>query len=959
MSEETNKNDSDDDVVGKKSFFSGGFAQLIVFANGLILTVAAYLILNFYLSDMLKDEIRQTKLETEQNIVRNLGEMEQTIKTVSTLVKLSRDTGEQNLRRQIYYAVGNPELFDRIVFMDMAMDGSWDVREIHSNPEYKGKFLPSINNDNFSKDIVAATKNFNGRSEMFFLADYPGRQDFNISIDPYVVVSPIIIGKSLDKNAPEQGVVLGITSSEHILGEEWLAENGNLSHIILRSEKASSPCLYMMKKRDASRFDCAFEAGSDFMEIPVADEVIALQATAEIGESGAVLAKVPLLMLIFGALLTMLGTMYVRNNQRQSYRLTEINRRLAQKNYDLNTEIAERERLNYTLRKAEREYRATINGVTDIIFEVSTDGEIIFMNETWYRVTGFKTSQVIGRSLFDLLQQGDQEEQRAMFEEMVRGQRHAYKAPTKLRTSEGAYRSVEIAFSMIRQDESNNLRVLGSFMDIEDRKRAEDALSEAEKKYRTIWENAAGGIYQVSPEGRFLTANPSLARIFEYETPEQMIRQVRNAHEYLYSYPQERAKFLRELETVGFVTNFETQAKTKSGHSIWISESARAVKDDDGNILYFEGSVEDITRRKEGEIKLREAKVQSDLANRAKSEFLANMSHELRTPLNAIIGFSEIIKKEVLGPVQPKEYVEYSNDIYESGKRLLKIINEILDVSRIETGNRNLNESQISIERIANACVDFMRPKAELTEIIITNMVDEDIPDVIGEEIAVKQIILNLLSNAVKFTPEKGRVTISYEVDRDGQLRLSISDTGVGIEDSQIEKALSPFGQVDTSFNRTASGAGLGLTLVNSLIQLHGGTLELFSQKGLGTTATIVFPSRRVSFSEGMSVRVLPDSSLPQDIVPDADEEISEALKSGDRREKDRRKAQEEAENKAAAMVEEAEDEEEERRSGEDRREAEADLRYLKSKNEDLQGDGKDKNGSKDAQSDEARDNLQ
>ncbi len=897
MSEIPFENDNDGAFAEKKTFFSGGLAQVMVFTNGLILTMAAYIVLSFYLTNVLENDVQTTKIKTEQSIVSNLHEMEQSIKTISTLVALNNNVISDEVRRQMYYAVKNPDIFDRIVFMYEGEDG-WNINELHSNRLYQEAFMPPLQDKRFIKDMLTATNSFSQNHEMFLLTDYPGRADYNASIEPYVIASPIILGKMIDKNAAEKGVLIAISSSERILHSDWLAENNSLSHVVLRNAGGATQCLYMMKKNNASRFDCAVSDG-EYQDVHVADKILQMRATASVGESGAVLAKIPMLMLVFGSLLTLLGTLYVRNNQRQAYRLAEINRKLAQKNYDLNTEVAERERLNYTLRKTEREYRATIDGVTDIIFEVSTDGDILFMNETWFRITGFKTGQVIGRPLFDLLQHNDHEEQKEMFGEMVRGQRHAYKTFTKLRTSDGSFRSVEMTFSMIRQDESGNLRVLGAFTDIEDRKRAEDALSEAEKKYRTIWENAAGGIYQVSTDGRFLTANPSLARIFEYDDTDQLIRQVRNAHEQLYVYPQERAKFLREMETIGFITNFETQAKTKSGGRIWISESARAVKDGQGNILYFEGSIEDITRRKEGEIKLREAKTQSDLANRAKSEFLANMSHELRTPLNAIIGFSEIIKKEVLGPVQPPEYAEYSNDIYESGKRLLKIINEILDVSRIETGNRNLNESRISVDRVMGACVEFMQPKADMTNISITNLVQHGAPDVIGEEIAIKQIILNLLSNAVKFTPEKGRITISYEVDREGQLRLSVSDTGVGIDDSQIEKALSPFGQVETSFNRTASGAGLGLTLVNSLIKLHGGSLELFSQKGLGTTATVIFPARRVSPADAKNKKSI------DEVVEEQDAESSEALQAGDRR---------------AA----------ERRNDDDRRQREIDLRYLK-----------------------------
>jgi PAS domain S-box-containing protein len=403
-----------------------------------------------------------------------------------------------------------------------------------------------------------------------------------------------------------------------------------------------------------------------------------------------------------------------------------------------------------------------------------------------------------------------------------------------------------MAVSMLRLDENRKARVVGSFTDVEERRRAERALGEAEKKYRAIVENAAGGIFQMTPEGQMLSANPSMARILGFETADRMLRDVRSAFDYLFLIPRDRTKFLRELTLNGLVKNLEVQGKNAGGDKMWLNINARSVGDNDGNILYFEGSLENITQRKDAELALREAKIHSDLSSRAKSEFLANMSHELRTPLNAIIGFSEIIKNEVLGPVANRQYWEYSSDIYTSGKKLLGIINEILDVSRIDAGDRQLNESSIDLGKIVTECVSFIGPRVREGNLKLTNLIEGRIPALIGEELAIKQILLNLLSNAVKFTPAGGRVTLSYEIDRDGQMLVSVTDTGIGLDETEIEKALSPFGQVDTGLSRSGSGAGLGLTLVDSLIKLHGGRLELFSQKGIGTTATVVFPARRI-----------------------------------------------------------------------------------------------------------------
>ncbi|HEX7967403.1 MAG TPA: PAS-domain containing protein [Stellaceae bacterium] len=253
----------------------------------------------------------------------------------------------------------------------------------------------------------------------------------------------------------------------------------------------------------------------------------------------------------------------------------------------------------------------------------------------------------------------------------------------------------------------------------------------------------------------------------------------------------------------------------------------------------------DITERKRVEADLRRAKDEAELASRSKTEFLANMSHELRTPLNAIIGFSDILMGEIFGPLGDGRYGDYARDIRDSGLHLLNLINDVLDVSKVEFGKVELLEETVDIGAVVESCVRLMRERANAAGITLVHALPEGLPYLQGDGRRLKQILLNLLSNAVKFTPAGGRVVIGANADTSG-FRLAVEDTGIGIAADDLEKALRPFGQIDSRLARKYQGTGLGLPLARSMAELHGGRLELQSIPGEGTTATLWLPPGRV-----------------------------------------------------------------------------------------------------------------
>ena len=254
----------------------------------------------------------------------------------------------------------------------------------------------------------------------------------------------------------------------------------------------------------------------------------------------------------------------------------------------------------------------------------------------------------------------------------------------------------------------------------------------------------------------------------------------------------------------------------------------------------------DITERKQSEVALRELVEEAQEASRAKSNFLANMSHELRTPLNAIIGFSEVISAEMFGPLSNPRYLDYAGYINASGNHLLRLINDILDLSKAESGKLELNEEAVDLESVIQPSILFVSQQAASGGVRLAVRLPPDLPHLRADGIKLQQMLINLLSNAVKFSSRGSEVVLAAAVEPSGMLAIAVSDTGIGIAQADIPKVLEPFRQVDSALSRKFQGTGLGLSLTKRLIELHGGGIAIDSEVGSGTTVTIRFPAERV-----------------------------------------------------------------------------------------------------------------
>ena len=271
--------------------------------------------------------------------------------------------------------------------------------------------------------------------------------------------------------------------------------------------------------------------------------------------------------------------------------------------------------------------------------------------------------------------------------------------------------------------------------------------------------------------------------------------------------------------------------------------AVRPHRDADAPVQFY-ASITDISELYAARERLKRQNLELRAANRAKSEFLTNMSHELRTPLNAIIGFSEVLRDGLFGPLGSARYEDYAQDIHASGIHLLNIINDILDLAKIEAGKMELYDADIVVTDLIEAVLPIVRERAVAGGLTLTAALPDDLPLLRADPRAVKQILINLLSNAIKFTEDGGMVAVSAALDR-GMIAISVTDTGIGMAEADMSAALDAFGQVDGSLDRKHEGTGLGLPLVASLAELHGAVLKLDSEPGVGTTATVVFPARR------------------------------------------------------------------------------------------------------------------
>jgi PAS domain S-box-containing protein len=385
-------------------------------------------------------------------------------------------------------------------------------------------------------------------------------------------------------------------------------------------------------------------------------------------------------------------------------------------------------------------------------------------------------------------------------------------------------------------------------------KQSEEKLNESEKKYRSIFENAVMGIFRTTPDGHYLSINPSGARMYGYESQEDMAKSITDIAHQIYVCSEDRKRFKELLETNGFIEAFEAEHYTKNRSKIWVSMNACVICDASGAILYYETTSQNITKRKNAEEELdkyrihledlirertgelEKAKEAAEGADRLKSAFLATMSHELRTPLNSIIGFTGILLQGIAGPLN-KEQEKQLGMVKKSSKHLLNLINDVLDISKIEAGQLKLQSEPFDLRKSIENTIDIVMPLAKQKNLTLSGYIDETIGEFIGDQQRVEQALINLINNAIKFT-DKGGVTVSCKKDASCIL-IDVKGTGIGIMPEDMEKIFKPFQQTEIGIAKKQEGTGLGLSITKKLIEMMNGHVRVHSEAGIGSTFTI------------------------------------------------------------------------------------------------------------------------
>lgn len=494
----------------------------------------------------------------------------------------------------------------------------------------------------------------------------------------------------------------------------------------------------------------------------------------------------------------------------------------------------ERKRAEKAIHTGEEIYRSMFQNAANLIILVDSKGIVIDCNFRTEELLGYGQDELRGQNVSNIISPESLKKYRESFEE-VENRGFSFNKEYRMTQKNGKLIDVNVNSSGLKDENGNHSQTIYIIEDITERKQAEKMEKERENRYRSLFQNNGFVIMLIDPEtGNICDANPAASSYYGYPREKMISLNLADINtlpkdQILEELKQERSKDLNHHFFTHRIASGELREVEKYSYPVLINEKK-----------FLCTIISDITDTKKMQRELVRAKMEAEIANKAKSEFLASMSHELRTPMNSIIGFSDMLLTQNFGPLNERQ-LRYVNNISVSGGHLLKLINDILDISKVEAGKMELHLEQFSISSSVSEVKTLLTPLASKKKIQILNTVDEKIDTIKADRTKFKQILYNLMDNAIKFTPEGGYVFVDARIEAAGA-EIIVRDTGIGIKEEEAQKVFQPFTQLESPEFIKQKGTGLGLALVKKFVEMHEGKIWVESKAGEGSKFIFTIP---------------------------------------------------------------------------------------------------------------------